>query len=80
MFSFLLLLAVVAVILPLHHSFMHTASLTRTGRSLKLHMGGNKAKFGIFSPAVVAAKFVIGEAKLNKVSQLLIKPPYFLSD
>ena len=29
---------------------------------------GNNAKFGIFSPAVVVAKFVIGEAKLNKVS------------
>jgi hypothetical protein len=28
---------------------------------------GNNAKFGIFSPAVYAAKFVLGEAKLNKV-------------
>jgi len=28
---------------------------------------GNNAKFGIFSPAVIAAKYVIGEAKLNKV-------------
>jgi hypothetical protein len=28
---------------------------------------GNNAQFGIFSPAVYAAKFVLGEAKLNKV-------------
>eukprot|EP01040_Poterioochromonas_malhamensis_P002575 gene2575-2737_t len=28
---------------------------------------GNNAKFGIFSPAVYAAKFVLGDAKLNKV-------------
>jgi hypothetical protein len=32
---------------------------------------GNNAKFGIFSPAVYAARFVLGEAKLNKVSFLL---------
>lgn len=30
-------------------------------------VSGNKANFGLFSPAVVAAKFVLGEAKLNKV-------------
>ena len=29
--------------------------------------GGKVAKFGIFSPVVYAAKFVLGEAKLNKV-------------
>jgi hypothetical protein len=30
-------------------------------------MSGKMSKFGIFSPAVYAAKFVLGEAKLNKV-------------
>lgn len=30
-------------------------------------MGGKKAKFGIFSPAVYAAKIAIGEKKLNKL-------------
>ena len=44
-----------------------------TYNNRKLHgsqlsmVSGNKANFGIFSPAVVAAKFVLGEAKLNKV-------------
>ena len=28
---------------------------------------GNVAKFGIFSPAVVAAKLVLGQEKLNKI-------------
>jgi len=28
---------------------------------------GNNAAFGIFSPAVYAAKFVLGEQKLNKI-------------
>eukprot|EP01035_Chromulina_nebulosa_P032409 gene32409-43297_t len=27
----------------------------------------NQAKFGIFSPIVYAAKFVLGDAKLNKI-------------
>ena len=30
-------------------------------------MGGKMSKFGIFSPAVYAAKAVLGEAKLNKL-------------
>lgn len=30
-------------------------------------MGGKVAKFGIFSPAVVVAKILLGEQKLNKV-------------
>jgi K+-transporting ATPase A subunit len=36
-------------------------------RETKLQMSGKMSKFGIFSPAVYAAKFVLGEAKLNKV-------------
>mmetsp|Transcript_29242 Transcript_29242/g.40170 ORF Transcript_29242/g.40170 Transcript_29242/m.40170 type:complete len:84 (-) Transcript_29242:162-413(-) len=32
-----------------------------------LSMGGNKAKFGIFSPVVYLAKLALGEAKLNKL-------------
>lgn len=38
----------------------------RPQRGGKLVMGNN-AKFGIFSPAVYAAKWVLGDAKLNKV-------------
>jgi hypothetical protein len=30
-------------------------------------MGGKVAKFGIFSPAVIAAKIILGETKLNKI-------------
>ena len=30
-------------------------------------MGGKKAKFGIFSPAVYGAKIVLGTDKLNKI-------------
>lgn len=32
-----------------------------------LNMGGKMSKFGIFSPAVIVAKTVLGEAKLNKI-------------
>ncbi len=30
-------------------------------------MGGKKAKFGVFSPAVYVAKIALGEQKLNKL-------------
>lgn len=50
-----------------NHLSSHSSSFTHNYRGMKLLMGGNKAKFGIFSPAVVAAKFVLGDAKLNKV-------------
>jgi len=33
----------------------------------ELHMGGKMAKFGIFSPAVYAAKLALGTEKLNKL-------------
>ena len=36
-------------------------------RASELYMGGKKAKFGIFSPAVYGAKLVLGEGKLNKL-------------
>ena len=32
-----------------------------------MQMGGKMAKFGIFSPAVYGAKFVLGQEKLNKL-------------
>ena len=38
-----------------------------TRKDMALSMGGNNAKFGIFSPAVYFAKFALGDAKLNKV-------------
>mmetsp|Transcript_117723 Transcript_117723/g.240711 ORF Transcript_117723/g.240711 Transcript_117723/m.240711 type:complete len:132 (-) Transcript_117723:267-662(-) len=43
-----------------------TAAPVRTGVSC-LGMGGKKAKFGVFSPAVYGAKIVLGTARLNKV-------------
>ena len=36
-------------------------------RSSELSMGGKQSKFGIFSPAVILAKTVLGEGKLNKI-------------
>lgn len=45
-------------------SFPSTGRVQSRGVNLVM---GNNAKFGIFSPAVYAAKFVLGDAKLNKV-------------
>lgn len=42
-----------------------TAS-TRRGKATELYMG-SQAKFGVFSPAVYAAKVVLGQDKLNKI-------------
>ena len=51
---------------PQHQSTTVGApSRTRTGAS-SLQMG-NVAKFGVFSPAVYAAKVVLGGDKLNKI-------------
>ena len=33
----------------------------------ELYMGGKRAKFGVFSPAVYGAKALLGEQKLNKI-------------
>lgn len=46
----------------------YTAPRSLLSTNLKM-VSGNKANFGLFSPAVVAAKFVLGEAKLNKVEE-----------
>jgi hypothetical protein len=35
-------------------------------RDMKLY-GGKMSKFGVFSPAVYAAKLILGESKLNKI-------------
>jgi hypothetical protein len=42
------------------------ASTTRRGKATELYMG-SQAKFGVFSPAVYAAKAVLGQDKLNKI-------------
>merc|ERR1712071_473526 len=39
---------------------------SRSGVS-SLHMGGGVAKFGIFSPAVYAAKVLLGDLELKKI-------------
>jgi len=41
--------------------------IVRNERRTSLQMGGKMSKFGIFSPAVYAAKAVVGEQKLNKL-------------
>lgn len=34
---------------------------------MQLAMGGKQSKFGIFSPAVIVVKTVLGEVKFNKL-------------
>ena len=41
-------------------AFMSLRSGSTYRTRTDLHMGGKQAKFGIFSPAVYAAKFVLG--------------------
>mmetsp|Transcript_18757 Transcript_18757/g.45284 ORF Transcript_18757/g.45284 Transcript_18757/m.45284 type:complete len:135 (-) Transcript_18757:1140-1544(-) len=50
---------------PQQQSTISAPSRPRTGTS-SLQMG-NVAKFGVFSPAVYAAKVVLGGEKLNKI-------------
>ena len=45
---------------------MKVTTSPRNGAS-SLHMGGKKAKFGVFSPAVYGAKLALGEKKLNSL-------------
>lgn len=52
------------------------STLRVQARGVKLVMGNN-AKFGIFSPVVYAAKFALGDAKLNKVSYFAIFNVFF---
>ena len=68
MTSILLFITLVAILFSLGSSFtiVSTRGNVVSPRST-LSMGGNKAKFGIFSPAVIAAKYILGDAKLNKV-------------
>jgi K+-transporting ATPase A subunit len=58
---------VLATICALTGAFAPSPRMTSHIRKTELHMGGKQAKFGIFSPAVYAAKFVLGESELNKV-------------
>ena len=51
-----------------HVDSFSTSNINRGGRQRQMYLeGGKMSKFGIFSPAVYAAKFVLGEAKLNKL-------------
>lgn len=57
---------------PIIHSALTPATLAnkevRGGRQRQMYLeGGKMSKFGIFSPAVYVAKFILGEAKLNKL-------------
>lgn len=48
---------------PQHHQQQRRSTYQSKSQ---LYMGGKNAKFGIFSPAVYAAKFVLGTDKLIK--------------
>lgn len=50
----------------------HISQSLKPSRKMELQMGGKMSKFGIFSPAVYAAKLVLGEKKLEKVRKLII--------
>lgn len=68
--SFAAVITIVLILALSTEAFQRTQTVRspRSIQSTKLKMvSGNKANFGIFSPAVVVAKFVLGEAKLNKV-------------
>lgn len=52
------------------YCFQYKSVVSSRRSPLQLKMGNNAA-FGIFSPVVYAAKFVLGEAKLNKVCFLV---------
>jgi hypothetical protein len=64
----LLLLGLFLSLVCMTQAFAPRAGMvqSRAGRT-ELSMGGKQSKFGIFSPAVLAAKAVLGEGKLNKI-------------
>lgn len=61
-YSLVLLLCLCTV-----NAFYMNTPIVRNERRTSLQMGGKMSKFGIFSPAVYAAKAVLGEQKLNKL-------------
>ena len=62
-----LALVLLVVVVSTSLAFVRPTGGVSRPRSSELYMGGKMAKFGIFSPAVYGAKFVLGEAKLNKL-------------
>ena len=69
-FLSLFLTVLLLCLIPDIYSFQYKSVVTNRKSHLQLKMGNNAA-FGIFSPAVYAAKFVLGEAKLNKVFNII---------
>jgi hypothetical protein len=69
--SFFFALALIVVVQSFQKLGVQNVSPAGRGHRTVLAMGGNKATFGIFSPAVYAAKYILGEAKLNKVKSIL---------
>ena len=51
---------------PAAHAATASVAPRNTRSSSSLYMG-NKAKFGVFSPAVYAGKIVLGQDRLNKI-------------
>jgi hypothetical protein len=67
MHSYAYTLLVCALLCAFAQAF-HTIALRSSKRSSPMGLQmGNNAAFGIFSPAVIVAKAVLGDAKLNKV-------------
>ena len=63
-----LILVIFLALIALSSAFIPRVQRTGiTNRNFELQMGGKMSKFGIFSPAVYIAKFVLGEKKLEKV-------------
>ena len=60
-----LALVLLMVVVSTSLAFVRPTGGVSRPRSSELYMGGKQAKFGIFSPAVYGAKFVLGEAKLK---------------
>ena len=73
-FAMIVSCVILSMMLTTTQAFQRLSTFnTRKLQSTQLTMvSGNKANFGLFSPAVVAAKFVLGEAKLNKVGMSVL--------
>lgn len=61
-----LYLCVLALLAGFAQAFAPRHNVARP-QKMQLAMGGKQSKFGIFSPAVIVVKTVLGEVKFNKL-------------
>ena len=64
---------ILLVLFNFSNAFVASTQSLKMSNRLNLQMSGKMSKFGIFSPAVYAAKLALGETKLNKVIVNLIE-------